>query len=336
MVITKVPGRGFVILCLLFLGSYGIRAQGDPLRVKYNFIVDDGDKIGAKLVIEKDGHPWRQRDEKDGKGVIDLDYQHDYVMSFSKPGFITKKIAVSTKLPKKMVQDGFAPLLFDVTIFKQYDGINIVVFNQPVARYAYLEDKDDFGYDTDYTKSILAQVKKAEDELKEKHKEDKGFANKVNNQHKNEVGEGIPVENTSKSSISADHPDEGTSKNKSSADEVSKNKAGENNDYRGMTVARTDANGRDRLTANTENTDKRNSLTAGTESTAKDGASAANGMADSHIEKEYVEGNKRTTEITITRKGRTMIYKKVAYVWGVYYFRDGLNITETTYIQEAL
>src|SRR5580658_68480 len=107
--------KGFVLLSLMLFCFCLSFSQVEPLRIKYNFIIDDApDRLGAKVVIEKDGKRWRQKEGSDLKGFVDLDYQHEYVLSFSKPGFITKKIAVSTKVPKQLVQDGFEPIPFDI------------------------------------------------------------------------------------------------------------------------------------------------------------------------------------------------------------------------------
>src|ERR1022692_4705693 len=103
---------GILLLCgFAFAG--GLFAQTDPLRVKYNFIVDDGDKLGSKVDIERDGTLWKQRDGTDAKNSIDMEFQHEYVLTFSKSGFITKKIAVSTVVPKKKLDEAFDPLLFN-------------------------------------------------------------------------------------------------------------------------------------------------------------------------------------------------------------------------------
>ena len=50
-------------------------------------------------------------------------------------------------------------------LFKQYEGINIVVYSQPVAKIKFNPALDDFDYDVDYTKSILSQLQSAEQEL---------------------------------------------------------------------------------------------------------------------------------------------------------------------------
>ncbi|MBK6410082.1 MAG: hypothetical protein IPF78_10330 [Flavobacteriales bacterium] len=57
----------------------------------------------------------------------------NYVLSFEKPGFVTKKLSFNTNAPASASPIGFTPFDFVVSLFKQYDGMNTVVFNQPVG-----------------------------------------------------------------------------------------------------------------------------------------------------------------------------------------------------------
>ncbi|MFN3875549.1 MAG: hypothetical protein ACK4L7_06520, partial [Flavobacteriales bacterium] len=68
------------------------------------------------------------------------------------------------------VAKGFTPFEFAVSLFKQYDDLNMVVFNQPVGMIRYNADAGDFDYDTDYTKSIQSQLQSAVDEVEKKQK----------------------------------------------------------------------------------------------------------------------------------------------------------------------
>lgn len=338
-----------------FVCPFNVFAQTDPLRVKYNFVIDDGDRSGTKVDIERDGASWKQRDGTDAKNYIDLEFQHEYVMTFSKPGFITKKIAISTVVPKKNLDEPFDPLTFNVTIFRQYEGVNVVVFNNPVARYAYLAKKGFFEYDTDYSKTIISQVKKAEDELKVKHKADKSATGtqpvgnksvastidkksvtKVQKPEEPKAAAPKPVEVVKKKEVELT---KSTSENR-----TGKSAAGEKKELKTIPKKKTENSGRviakperinvadkkptvvNKRPANIiTDMDSRSSLFAG-----------AGVMDDNHIEREYVDGNKRITETIVTRGGRKYIYKKIAYVWGVYYFRDNVSITEPTYVQEVL
>ena len=155
---------------LLFLSLLGfsslLSAQDGLLKVNLKFLIDNGNRDGAKIAIQKDGQGWKSFDSDGKKESVDLPYGHEYLFTFSKPGYITKRIFFSTKLPDEMKdRDDFRPYLFQVTIFKQYDDVNITVYNQPVGRIAYSNVTDDFDYDTDYTKQILTQLKEAEKQI---------------------------------------------------------------------------------------------------------------------------------------------------------------------------
>jgi len=297
-------------------------AQVKTWKIKYNFIIDGGNRDGSKISIERDGQKWRTRDGDDGKNYIDLDYQHEYIFSFSKQGYVTKKIYVSTKVPQSIIKDGFDPYAFDITIFKQVEGVNIVVFNQPVARIIYNEDLDDFGFDTDYTKSVLAGIQDAEKELKKKTKELKSTT-KAESEPKGQSGSQLnqAVETTGKNSSEGNaSPSETTNKNSNEGDK--KSSAGTEADSKNKLKGATDYDSKDKTKAQVEaeNRTKSNSTN----------------QPDKREERQYVDGNKRVTQVTIERNGRTFVYKKVVYIWGVFYFRDNINITESSFIQEAL
>lgn len=104
---------------------------------------------------------------------LKLELNADYILSFSKNGYITKQIHVRTDIPEERVRGGLDPYKIGVRLFKQYEGVNIVVYNQPVAFIRYLVDTDEMGYDVDYTKSILSDLQDAETKLEQKAKEER-------------------------------------------------------------------------------------------------------------------------------------------------------------------
>lgn len=312
----------FVVVCLTLFSSVLAIAQAKQLKVKFNFIVDGGSRDGSKVSIERDGQKWRTRDGDDGKNYIDLDYQHDYIFSFSKNGYVTKKIAFSTKVPKSIIKDGFDPFSFDISIFKQSDAINIVMFNQPVARIEYKEDIDDFGYDTDYTKSVLSGIQDAEKELKKKTKEEKANPKSGN---VTSTGPG------SQANQSAETANKNSSEGGSNSTETTK-KSGNEGDKKSNTPFDNDARNKSKSSTDPGDRGKTSGQTDGGNRNVFNGKTPP----EKREERQYVEGNKRITEITIVRNGKTYVYKKVCYVWGVFYFRDNVNITETIFIEDAL
>ena len=138
-----------------------------PVKLK----IEDGDFEGVSVVIKNTTTGETNSVPGTSKFDLDLKLNCDYVISFSKPGYITKKIALNTNAPGERASQGFYPFNFEVNLFKQYDGVNIVIFNQPVGKISYNRLIDDFDYDTDYTKQIQSALKAAEDEIKKKQKE---------------------------------------------------------------------------------------------------------------------------------------------------------------------
>jgi hypothetical protein len=85
---------------------------------------------------------------------------------------VAKKLSFNTRVPADAATKGFTPFEFAVSLFKQYDDINIVVFNQPVGVIRYESGLGDFDYDTDYTKSIQSQLQQVLAEVEKRQKEE--------------------------------------------------------------------------------------------------------------------------------------------------------------------
>jgi tetratricopeptide (TPR) repeat protein len=127
-----------------------------------------------------------------GKFSFQLDPNADFVVSFTKPGFITKRFAVSTKnVPDDRAQHGFGKWDIEVVIFEQYPGLDYSVTDKPIAKVVFDPSKevDDFSFDQAYTAQMqgaLDKLKQLADAAKKKDKDyaaamsagDKAFGNK--------------------------------------------------------------------------------------------------------------------------------------------------------------
>lgn len=134
--------------------------------------VESGGLDGVSMVVYREGEKQRTISTGLSKFSLDLDLNTTYVLSFEKDGFVTKKLSFNTKVPGDAAANGFTPFEFAVSMFKQYDGVNTVVFNQPVGLIRYNRTMDDFDYDTDYTKSIQSALDRTMEEVKEKQQEE--------------------------------------------------------------------------------------------------------------------------------------------------------------------
>lgn len=150
-------------------------AQG-RFEIKGRLKVEGGSLDGCRLVMYKDGSKHRTLSSDLNRFSLELELGSEYVLSFEKNGFVTKKLLFNTKVPAAQAQGRFTPFEFVVSLFKQYDGVNTVVFNQPVGRIRFDDRIADFDYDTDYTKSIQSALAAAEAEVKVKQEEEASAA----------------------------------------------------------------------------------------------------------------------------------------------------------------
>lgn len=134
-----------------------------PIRLK----IEDGKTDDVSVVLKNLTTGETNSVKGEAKFSLSLKLNCDYIISFNKPGYVTKKIQVTTNIPADRALQGLYPFPFDVYLFKQYDGVNIIVFNQPVGKISYNRDMDEFDYDTDYTKQIQSQIQEAEEQTKQ-------------------------------------------------------------------------------------------------------------------------------------------------------------------------
>jgi len=98
---------------------------------------------------------------EDGVFTLFLEYDKDYTIEMSGKGYVSKKIAFSTKkVPEKDKKEahGFE---FEISLFKEIEGFDASVFNKPVAKVIYNQRKRYFDYDDAYTEQQQMKSHKA-------------------------------------------------------------------------------------------------------------------------------------------------------------------------------
>lgn len=164
-----------IVLVFAMLHGSGVYAQG-VFTVNGRLKIEGGDLDGTRVVVLKNGSPVRTLTDGLNKFSLDLDLHADYVLSFEKDGYVSKKISFNTRVPADKAMDPFTPFEFAVSLFKQYSDVNVVVFNQPVGMIRYEAALEDFDYDTDYTRSIQKQMQETMAEVERKQKEEADMA----------------------------------------------------------------------------------------------------------------------------------------------------------------
>lgn len=162
--------RLFVPLCFALLAG-SLLAQ-PKFTVNGRLKIEGGDLDGARAVVYKNGEKERTISSGLSKFSLDLDLNNSYIISFEKDGYVSKKLSFNTKLPSGVPEMEFTPFTYAVSLFKQYDDLNLVVFNQPVGVIRYEPGTSDFDYDTDYTRSIQSQLQEAMEQVEKKEKDE--------------------------------------------------------------------------------------------------------------------------------------------------------------------
>ncbi len=168
-------GMSYMLRLLVLVGAFFLawQVQAQPkFTINGRLKIDGGDLDGARMVVYKNGVKERVTNSGMNKFSLELELNANYVLSFEKDGFVSKKLSFNTKVPAEAAVKMFTPFDFAVSLFKQYDDLNMVVFNQPVGIIRYEPGMGDFDYDTDYTKSIQAQLQKAMADVERKQKEE--------------------------------------------------------------------------------------------------------------------------------------------------------------------
>lgn len=183
---------GFLLVACAAMGQAGPGSRYLVLPV--DFEVVNGEYKNAMLYV-------RRGDETvasiQGKNLLKvrLEYNTEYRLDFKSEGYITKSIRINTNVPDERRIMGFDPYKIGVRLFKQYEGVNIVIYNQPVAYIRYLPELDEFSYDTDYTKSILSVLKETENALEDKARQERDSL-KIIKAHKREYPRTVQVGDT--------------------------------------------------------------------------------------------------------------------------------------------
>ncbi|MCC7303334.1 MAG: hypothetical protein IT233_11895 [Bacteroidia bacterium] len=139
---------------------------------------------GAVVTLYKDGSQSGQVvTKKNGKYTFVLDPDHEYILSFTKAGFITKKIFISTKnVPPDRAKYGFSNQPIDVDLFEMPPDPNVVakindLLSEPMGKFVYVPSAQDFDFDAKYAAEVKKKLKellKIQEDL-EKKKSDKAY-----------------------------------------------------------------------------------------------------------------------------------------------------------------
>ncbi|MFW5793510.1 MAG: OmpA family protein [Bacteroidota bacterium] len=152
----------FSILVLLF-SIQDIKAQisRDGILEINGWLFDDNDNPikKAKVVVFQDNSPvFEAKTNRRGKFIIELPIDKNYIAEFSYDGYATKKMSFNTLLPNEF--DGFNVFYFEfiVELFPFSPGVDYALLESPIIEVAYLDDKEQFFFEEQEARPILAKV----------------------------------------------------------------------------------------------------------------------------------------------------------------------------------
>lgn len=109
----------------------------------------------------------------DGKGEykIVLEYDKEYIITFSKPGFITKKIVMNTfGVPDKRKQK-VPDMVAEITMVQPNDCIKAEMLDKPIGRAKYFPKKNVIDWDMAYSMPLLSALNEMLDNCEEEQKQ---------------------------------------------------------------------------------------------------------------------------------------------------------------------
>ncbi len=152
-------------LFFLFFAILNYYAQSVPLRFVGKVSDERTNLSGVTLQVTKAGKVLNNiLTDLSGKYAFELPLGAEYMVTVSKQGYVSKRFSVSTLgIPPEMASQPFPSIEASLTLFKKMEGIDYSILNQPINKFYFDTNHEDFVYDAVH----LKQMKKELDKIKE-------------------------------------------------------------------------------------------------------------------------------------------------------------------------
>ncbi|MBL7902484.1 MAG: carboxypeptidase regulatory-like domain-containing protein [Bacteroidia bacterium] len=157
-----------IFLSFLFFLILNFHGQSVPLRFQGSVSDERSNLSGVTLQVSKSGKVMNNvLTDAGGRYYFELPIGGEYIITVSKEGYISKKFSVSTLgVPAEMASLRFPSVEASLTLFKRMEGIDYSLLNQPVNKFYFDVEREDFVYDENH----LKQMKKGIELIKEQEK----------------------------------------------------------------------------------------------------------------------------------------------------------------------
>jgi hypothetical protein len=144
----------FVFVLFLFY-CVSAAAQGqNKYPVHGTVLIRDGKATKVTLVVQSEKKRVRVPVSTDGNFVTYLDWDHEYILHFSRIGYVSKSIEFSTKISGSVKKESIFPYEIVIELFPVFPNVDTIFYKKPVAKIHYSKTIQDFDYDLDYQLSI--------------------------------------------------------------------------------------------------------------------------------------------------------------------------------------
>ncbi len=112
---------------------------------------------GAVIKVYKGSQPVKNlQSGEGGQFEIKMGLGNEYTITFTKEGFVKKKIRVNSTVPKG--QKGEWKVEFPIGLFKEYPGLDVSALEEPVTKILYKRSAQGFGYAKRYTRKMMSRI----------------------------------------------------------------------------------------------------------------------------------------------------------------------------------
>lgn len=159
-------GKYIFFICCLFV----IQTVSAQSLIVNGFIsINETSPEGSRIIISKNGQKIDEQVlNKKGRFDLKLALGADYKINFEKSGYISKSININTEIPDEILESNpdFPPVKLTINLLPFVEGVDLSVFEQPIAILAYNAEVDDLTFDEEYSKKIKDRVAQSEQAIR--------------------------------------------------------------------------------------------------------------------------------------------------------------------------
>lgn len=158
--------RYILILLIAFIAQ---TMQAQTLNINGTIAIEESSTEGTKVIIFKNNSKLEEQAiGKKGRFDLKLALGADYRLTFAKDGYVQKSVNINAEVPEESIEanPNFPPVKLIINLLPQVDGIDVSIFDQPIAILAYSYELDDFTFEKEYSEKIKDRVAETERNLR--------------------------------------------------------------------------------------------------------------------------------------------------------------------------